>query len=154
MTRSHLDPLVRNMGRFLDGPVNLLLRAAPFEQWPFSESTETDLDEPVREFVFDGHGLELQCSLNGSVKVIFLHSEEYAGFDEAISGVSFSLDREPIIARFGLPSKSGGMVRDSVLGDCGAWDRFEVAGMTIHFEYKVQSCGINKITLMSNDVVP
>ncbi len=55
---------------------------------------------------------------------------------------------------FGRPSKSGDKSSHPILGDYGAWDRFEMNGYVVRFEYKMNSSGITNITFMRNDVVP
>lgn len=154
MTAEGRNVLRHGIGRYLGRPVSDLLSTHPFAEWKFGKSLDSDGEAPVLEYVFDGHGLELQCDLVDRVTVIFLHSEEYAGFDSCLSGIPFSLTREEVRQQFGEPSRSGGPITDDVLGDCGAWDRFENPEFRVHFEYRVCSPGINKITLMANDVVP
>lgn len=131
-----------------------MLAAPPFRFWAFEESHEHDLDEPITHYVFPRHGLELRCDSYGNVSTIFLYSDELNGFDEKLLGIPFSLTRKEVLERFGAPTKSGGRVRDQILGDYGAWDRFARSGRAIHIEYRADADSIKKITLIRADAVP
>jgi phage tail tube protein FII len=101
-------------------------------------------------YAFGARGVDVICDEDESVRTIFLR----AGVDELLSETSFSLTREEVLALFGSPSKSGAATRHVVLGDSGAWDRFDLETATIHFQYRLDSGGIEMITLMRPDAVP
>ena len=84
------------------------------------------------------------------IRTIFLHR----GDGEALSEVPFSGGRREVLARFGTPSKSGAPVRIPVLGDRGAWDRFSLPTVSLHFQYRLDRDEIDMITLMCADAVP
>jgi hypothetical protein len=114
---------------------------------------EDDSDPPFVGYVFVGCGLQITCDCEDErVRSLFVESEAHGGTD--LSEVPFHLRRDEVLARFGLPSKSGKGFTDPILGDFGPWDRFQGPGYTVHFQYKVASDSIEKITLMRNDVVP
>ena len=96
----------------------------------------------------------MRCDSDDNVSVIFLHSEEYNGFDESLFDIPFSLKREQVLRQFGTPSNSGEGISDPILGECGTWDRFTRPDLTIHVEYRTDADKINKITLIRSDVVP
>jgi len=142
------------MLKYLGCHVSKIFGSFPFNEWPVEKTIEDDLDEPVIQYVFNGHGLELRCDRDDTISVIFLHSKEYGGFSESLSELSYSLNRKQVLERLGTPSKSGKQISDPILGDCGAWDRFILDDSVIHIEYKIDTDAINKITLMRSDVVP
>ena len=142
------------MTEFLGSHVSKILESEPFKNWPVERSVDDDLDERIIHYVFNEHGLELRCDADENVSTIFLHSEEYNGFDESISRIPFSLRREEVLERFGTPSKRGDKTSDPILGVCGAWDRFPRPNSAIHVEYRPDADEIKKITLIRGDVVP
>jgi len=140
------------MAEYLGKNVDCLLQSAPFKQWPVKRAVDSDADPPVIGYVFEGCGLQLNCDMDGRVRSIFLEAEEHDGY--IMSEVQLDSSRERVIELFGTPSKSGGSTSHPVLGDLGPWDRFRRPGYTVHVEYRIGSEGIEKITLMRNDVAP
>src|ERR1700744_3581778 len=118
--------------KYLGKHVSVLLQEHPFENWLFKKSVETDLEEPIVQYVFKDRGLELRCDQVEKISVIFLSSDECHGFDEALMEFSFSWKREQILGRFGTPSKSGQKMKDPILGEYGNWDRFDGPDCSIH----------------------
>ena len=53
---------------------------------------------------------------------------------------------------FGSPSNSGERFCQSVLGDYGAWDTFQLDEFVLHVQYDLNETSIEKVTLMTNDV--
>lgn len=137
---------------YLACPISKLLESAPFKSWPVERSIDDDLDERVIEYVFEGHGLEVQCDPKEKIATMFLSSSE--GWDESLFDIPFSLSRPEVLSRLGKPEKSGEKVRDAIFGETGAWDRFRVPQGAIHIQYQFNGPGIAKITLMRSDVVP
>jgi len=141
------------MSQFLGGPASSLLKAAPFTDWPVERSVDDDADPPLVGYIFEGCGLQLNCDREDeSVRSVFLEAEQHAG--TLLSEVPFTSSREQVLSRFGTPSKSGERVSDPILGDFGPWDRFQGPDYTVHVQYRVESDGVEKITLMRNDVAP
>ncbi|MFT5756072.1 MAG: hypothetical protein ACI9LM_000784 [Alteromonadaceae bacterium] len=139
---------------YLGSHVSKILESKPFKYWHVEKSTEDNLDERITHYIFNQNGFELRCDNNNNISAIFLHSEEYGGFDENLLEFPFLLKREQVIKHIGTPSKSGAKLEHPILGECGAWDRFSGSASTIHIEYKLNVDEINKITLMRSDIVP
>jgi hypothetical protein len=139
---------------YLGSPASAVLRNEPFKNWIFEKSFENDLEEPLIDYVFAQNGVDLVCDRNDKVTTIFLYSDEARCFKESLQDLPFSSTRQEVVDRLGPPSKSGGGIKDPILGEYGAWDRFARPNYTIHVEYRVDADVIKKITLMRADVVP
>lgn len=144
----------KKISDYLGLHASIMLNDEPFKDWEFERSLEEELDPPIVHYVFPMRGLELRCDDDEKISVIFLHSDGQEVFDENLIDPPFSWTREQVVDHFGTPSKSGEKSSHPILGAYGAWDRFAMSGYTIRFEYKMDSAGIRKITLMRNDVVP
>ena len=142
------------LANYLGGKARALLADPPFKNWTFEKSCETDLEEPLIDYVFVHDGMDFVCDGEDKIRSIFLYCDESRCFTEDVQDLSFTLGREEIIARLGSPSKSGGRISDPVLGEYGAWDRFARSGYVIHVEYRLDADSIRKITLMRADAVP
>ncbi len=144
--------MTNSLADYLGTPASALLAESPFKHWPFEKSIEDGLDQPVIQYVFPQHGLELRCDGDDKVNTIFLYSDEYFGFDESV--LPFTSSRRQVMQRLGSPSKSGGKISDPILGEFGAWDRFTKSEHTIHVEYQLNTDRIRKFTLIRANVVP
>jgi hypothetical protein len=131
-----------------------MLEASPFNLWPVEKSFEDGLPETIIHYVFVQHGLELHCDRHDKISTIFLHSDDFNGFDENLLDTPFSSNRNKVIEIFGVPSKSGEKISDPILGEYGSWDRFARLGHTIYIEYRADADRIKKITLIRADAVP
>ena len=138
------------LAKFLGVHSSKLLTSEPFSRWPVRRSVDDDLPRKEVRYEFDDHGVEMICDKDESIRTIFLH----AGVDESLVDLPFTLRRWEVLDRFGPPSKSGAATRHPVLGQSGAWDRFTLGTMTIHFQYRVDSDEIDLVTVMRHDVVP
>lgn len=134
---------------FIDRPVGELLSDNLFKDWPVERTVENDLDERIIHYVFIHNGLELRCDKNDVINVIFIYSKKYSGFNDKLIEISFEMNRDQVLSYFGNPTKSGEKINDSVLGEYGAWDRFDTKNHSIHIEYNIDSNTINKITIMT-----
>jgi hypothetical protein len=144
----------KTLAKYLGNPATALLAEAPFKDWIFTKSFEQDLDEPLFDYVFAQNGVDFVCNGDEKVTSIFLYSDESRCFKEGLHDLPFSATRQEVIDHLGSPSKSGGRINDPILGEYGAWDRFEQPGYAIHVEYRMDADHINKITLMRADFVP
>jgi hypothetical protein len=144
----------KTLADYLGGPVSVLLADAPFKHWTFQKSFENDLEEPLIDYVFAQNGMDLVCDGEDTVTIIFLYSDESRCFKEGLQDIPFSSTRQKIVDRLGPPSKSGGGMRDPILGDFGPWDRFAQQSYSIHIEYRMDADHIKMITLTRADVVP
>jgi len=138
------------MADYLGVHASKLLASEPFCGWAVTRSVERDLPRTEVWYEFDGHGVEVICDEDESIRTIFFH----AGVHQWLSDLPFALRRKDIISRFGPPSKSGAATRHPVLGESGPWDRFILGNGTVHFLYRVDSDQIDRITLMRQDAIP
>ncbi|MFO1172383.1 MAG: hypothetical protein U1E49_15635 [Hyphomicrobiaceae bacterium] len=142
---------IQSLAAYLGRPISELLSAVPFKFWKFEESYDDCLEEPRFDFVFEEDGMEITCSADKRVRTIFLHA---GAFDECLVGLSFSLTRRQIAERFGRPTKSGAKRIDPILGEYGAWDRFDGPDYALHIQYRFDAGSIKLVTLMRTDVAP
>jgi hypothetical protein len=142
------------LSNYLGRQASALLADTPFKHWNVTRSVETDLGRPVIDYIFPQDGMDFVCDEVDKVKTIFVYYDASRLFHEGISDLPSSLDRKQVIARLGSPSKSGPRMKDSILGECGAWDRFTRSGYSIHVEYRMDVDLIKMVTLMRLDVVP
>lgn len=140
---------------YLARPVSELLGTFPFNTWHASRTIEDDLDEPIVEYIFEDHGMELRCDGNENLRAVFLFSKSYGGFDDSTLELRFSMTRKAVLMQLGAPAMSGKPMIDPILGDYGAWDRFEQPNdVVIHIEYCTNADQIEKITLMCAEDAP
>ncbi len=144
------------MTDFLGEPVSKMLETDPFRNWAVQRIVEDDFDERLVQYIFEDRGLEVQCDGDERVETIFMYSEKHGGFDESLLDFSLASSREQVLAHLGTPSRSGEKTSDPILGECGAWDRFDYTEpeLSAHFEYRLNGDGISTFTLMRGDVVP
>jgi len=133
----------------LGANIGEMLAVPPFSQWEVTRSTEEESPEKRVWYEFNGRGVEVICDASDRIRTIFLHR----GHGASLSEIPFSLSRRGVLARYGAPSKSGD-ARKSVLGERGAWDRFESPSYCVHFQYRADRDEIDMITLMRPDAVP
>jgi hypothetical protein len=146
--------MIEKLAGFLSQSVSALLSDEPFRAWSVERSVETDLEEPVIHYVFPSHGLELQCDAEEKISAIHLYRDEYGGFDQNLLDLSFSFNGIDIARLMGVPSKRGDKVVDPILGEYGAWDRFDYSNHSVHIEYTLRGDGIRMITLIRKDRLP
>lgn len=146
-----MDFTTETLARYLGAPTSMLLAEAPFKDWIFEKSFETDLEELRIDYVFPEGGVALICDGDDRLNTIFLYANRFEG---DLPDLPFASKRQEVIKRFGAPSKSGGKLSDPILGDYGPWDRFARYGYSIHVAYAVDADTISRITLMRDDVVP
>lgn len=139
---------------YLGKPVATLLQTEPFNQWSAERSIETDLEEPIIQYVFRGHAMALRCDRDDRVNVIFLRADKHNSQDGNLFEVPFEWTRDQVLKHFGLPSKSGSKTTDPILGDFGAWDRFAFQDYSVHIEFRTERDEIRRITIMRSDAVP
>ena len=137
---------------YLGKPSATMLAASPFDGWRFERSVETDLDEIVVDYVSDDGGIDVLADRRGTVGTIFLYFDDDRTFAGNLSDVPATMTRRDVVAMFGDPSKSGEGIDDPILGQTGAWDRFNMGHYLMHFEYDVHADVVSKITLMRPDM--
>ena len=139
---------------YLGRQASAILADLPFKYWTFEKSVETDLAQPLIDYVFARNGVDFVCDENETVRSIFLYSNEFRCFKEGLQDIPFTSTRQDVVNRLGSPSKSGSRTSHPILGEYGGWDRFARPGYAIHVEYGIDADCIKKITLMRADVVP
>jgi len=145
---------IEMLASYLGKDDSVLLADPLFKNWTFEKSFEDDLAKPRIDYEFDQDGMDVICDGNGKVRTILVYSDECRAFKEYVQDLPLTLGRSGVIARLGVPSKSGDKVSDEILGEYGAWDRFTRSDYVIHVGYRSDGDVINKVTLMRADVVP
>jgi len=86
-----------------------------------------------------------------TIKTIFLFlSNGYGHFN----GISSSTTKKEVIRKLGKPTKQGEAQEISILGNFGAWERYDRDEYALHIEHSAHSDTIVKITLMLLRVAP
>lgn len=123
-------------------------------------SKEEDMEEglPVTwYFIGKKAGYEILAE-DGRVTTVFLYVEKADGFAAFTGQLPYNLPRDAtrseVRRRFGRPQRSGKAYKDKILGPQGAWDRFFVDSVCIHFEYTEPGLQISLVTLMTEDAAP
>ena len=145
-----LDKLASYLGK----DAATLLSDSPFRGWPVKRTVETGLEKPIIDYAFDQNGMTFACDESGQINTIFLYANKERCFTEEVADLAFDSKRDEVIGVLGAPSKSGSRLKDPILGEYGAWDRFARMAYTVHIEYCIDSDGIARITIMRADVVP
>lgn len=136
---------------YLAKPASELLRAQPFSSLQFVRKLNEDMPEPNLSFINDQHGIELSCDPNESIRTIFLKPR---GSELILLEMPFSTTRSEVLKLLANPSKSGPAYKHEILGEYGAWDRFDSPRHSIHIHYHPRIDAIATVTLMRADVVP
>lgn len=141
------------LAKYLGRKSSDLLEAEPFKDWGVERMVEDDSDPPFVGYSFKDSGFQVSCDRESeNIRSLFLEKESHSGNE--LSDIPFSFSRDQVLEKLGSPSKSGKSVSHPVLGEFGAWDRFQNNEYTTHVEYRTDSDEIKKITVMRNDVTP
>lgn len=118
-------------------------------------STEEDLEEgePLRSYLSNPIvGYQLMHH-SGRVVTAFLYAEPgegFAAFPGPLPGkLPRGATRAQVRARFGTPERSGEPFTSPFLGRQGAWDRFAVGGVRVHFQYTDPEQRVRLVTVMT-----
>lgn len=141
-----------NIADFIGEPITSLFEIEPFNTSTYTRSVDMEIDKPCIDYIFQNFGVEIVCNLDEKIRTIFLSKSSIGKLP--LINLPFTLTREEVTHIFGKPHKSGVQSTSLYLGSSGAWDRFRTVKFTIHVEYKINSKGVNKVTLMSNDSTP
>lgn len=121
---------------------------------------DADLKEglPVScSFIGKKAGYEISAE-DGRVVAVFLYVEKGDGFSSFSTALPYDVPRDAsrteVRQLLGKPEQSGKAMNDKILGPQGAWDRFAVDSVRIHFEYTSPELLISLITLMTEDSAP
>jgi hypothetical protein len=118
-------------------------------------STEPDLEEgePLRSYLSNpAIGYQLMC-VEGIVATVFVYvvpSEGFNAYSGSLpGGISALAIRSDVRGRFGVPQRTGEAVSIAGLGRQGAWDRFDLGSVYVHFEYNEPEQRIRLVSLMA-----
>lgn len=142
------------LSSFIGKSIDSLLEKKPFSDWNLEKSLDDEGEELVYHYVFIENGLEVRCNEDLKICVIFINSSEYGGFKEEFEDAPLTSEKSEVINGFGAPTMSGGPVDHPILGRSGAWDLFVLDDFAIHFQYKIGSEKIERITIMNHDSLP
>src|SRR5262249_5808775 len=103
------------------------------------------------------NGYQLMC-VEGTVVVAFAYAmpaEEFEPFRRSFpGGLSATATRSDVLHRFGAPERSGEPASIPGVGRQGAWDRFRVGSVCVHFQYTEPEERIRLVTLMLANCAP
>jgi len=136
---------------FLGKPASYLLSSDPFKHWNFERSVDDDFPEQTINYAANQQGFSLTCDSDETINTIFVESD---GIDRSLIDIPFSTKRWEVQSMLGVPSKSGKPHSDPILGEYGAWDRYDQEHHSIHVEYAPRADRIRRITIMRADVAP
>lgn len=128
-----------------------LLRLPPFNAHTFERTVEEDLPSPLIDYVCEGYGMSFTCDGDENIQTIFIGAEKLHLLE---NDLPVNGGRQQVIARLGMPSLSGEPRRHDILGACGAWDRYDFEGHSVHFSYELLENRIQQITLMLSAIAP
>jgi hypothetical protein len=116
---------------------------------------DPDLEEgvPVRAYLFNpAAGYQLMHH-RGRVATAFLYAEPDEGFvafpGPLPGGLPRGATRAEVRGRFGTPERTGEPATMPVLGRRGAWDRFAVGGVWVHFQYTEPGECVRRVAVMA-----
>ena len=117
-------------------------------------SAEPDLEEgePPRSYLSGpAAGYEIM-HCERQVNTVFLYAAPAEGFEpfrgSLPGGLTAQATRQEVLRRFGIPERSGEAVTIPGLGRQGAWDRFVVGSVCVHFQYTEPEERIHLVSLM------
>lgn len=121
---------------------------------------EEDLEEgePQRSFL-ESHEHGYTISFSGDIaQCVFIYMTAADEFEKFEGTLPFSLSsqstRQSVLSAMGTPDRSGEARKDSVIGDTGAWDRYQYRNVIAHFQFRLDTQGIALITLMDPECAP
>lgn len=150
------DELMALVGTPVDSMAVRVLVAADV----LTASTEENLEEgePVQSFLSGSAAGYQLLHYSGRVATAFLYAEPahgFAAFPHPLpGGLPRGATRADVLARFGTPERSGEPFTCNILGRQGAWDRFVVDGIYIHFQYTEPEQRVRLVSVMAADVAP
>ncbi|TPK73117.1 hypothetical protein FJ930_11560 [Mesorhizobium sp. B2-4-15] len=136
---------------FLGKPAAYLLTSDPFRRWNFERSVDDYLPEKTINYEASQKGFSFTCDSDEAIRTIFVESDD---IDKSLIDIPFSTKRRAVQNMLGIPSKGGKPRSDPILGEYGAWDRYDHERQSIHIEYEPHMDRIRRVTLMRADVAP
>ncbi len=130
-----------------------VLESVPFNQWDFERTLDEDSDPPLIGYRSKDGAIQMNCDVGSENLRSLFFGQKLAG-NPAFEDLPFELGRTEVVAKFGEASKSGGKLVHPILGEMGAWDRFQKDGFVLHLEYGADSEIVERVTIMRDDVAP
>lgn len=143
-----LERLARCLGR----PVWAVVAEEPFSDWDFEKSSDPDL--PRSDYVFPDSGFDIVADEADLVTTLFLYFDDERNFAEGLAEFSGSTTRSEVLRRLGAPLRSRKPLKDPILGDFGAADRFDLEGHSVQVEFRPDRDQVKLVVLMRSDVLP
>jgi len=139
---------------YLGKNISELLIIKPYINWEFEYFIDEDILEPEVNYIFNGHGLIVNCDIQGCIRTFFLYLDDYGGAEQSLTEIQFSFTREQVLKYFRIaPDKSGDGFVDPILGEYGGHDRFHFSNRFVHIEYKPKKNEIKMITFMKDNII-
>jgi hypothetical protein len=102
-----------------------------------------------------GYSLTSDFSRVTTVVLYAEPAEGFAAFAGRLPGdLARGATRRQVLDQFGAPERSSEPMTIAALGPQGAWDRFAVGDVRIHFQYTVVGEVIRLVSIMAADVAP
>ena len=131
------EELLAVVGASVDSEVVRALVVA--DELAASDEPDSEEDEPRRAYLSSPAAGYQLMHYSGRVATAFLYAETAEGFaafrGPLPGGLQRGTTRAEVRARFGAPERSGEPITIVGLGRQGAWDRFAVGAVRIHFQY-------------------
>jgi hypothetical protein len=141
-------------------PVNSEVVQALVVADALASSTEEDLEEgePVRSYLSNSNAGYQLMHHRGRVSTAFLYAEPAEGFSAFPGplpcGLPRGVGRNQVRAQLGVPERSGEPFTSTVLGLQGAWDRFAVDDIRVHFQYSEPEQRVRLVSVMAVTEAP
>ncbi|MGL6096866.1 MAG: hypothetical protein ACRC7O_13850 [Fimbriiglobus sp.] len=149
------DELIAVVGLPVNSPTVLALSASD----GLAASSEPDgWSVPQRAYLSApaaGYALTHELGRITNAVIYAEPAEGFAAFPNPLpGGLSHGATRRHVLARFGTPERNGAPSNFPGLGPLGAWDRFAVDGVLVHFQYTVVGERVCLVSIMAADVAP
>lgn len=140
-------PSLRN---YLGKSASALLEISPYSSWEFERTVDYSLQDCPIDYVCEAEGFSINCDGEDRIRSIFINSAYlvHKEFD-----LPLQCERRDVLASFGKPTKTGEPRRHQVLGEYGAWDRYDGESHSVHIEYLPHADVIKMVTLLRSDTV-
>lgn len=117
----------------------------------FDDDALHEGSEPRWSIRMADDSLSLWLTKDRLVSTIFLHAQPLI---EAQLGLSEPITLLQVLAKFGVPSRSGEAQSAGFLGPRGAWLRYDSEGHSLHIEFRYKAEGVHGVTLMRHSEAP
>lgn len=147
--------LIAIVGMSVDAPAVRALVAA--DQLTASEEPE-GWSVPQRSYLSGkaaGYSLTHELARVTTAILYVEAAEGFAAFPGPLpGGLVRGVTRPLVLDKFGTPERSGKPMTIAGLGPQGAWDRFDVGDVRIHFQYSLVGDFVQLVTVMAADTAP